>query len=207
MIRISIDDSLSESATWEKAESVEDVVKAVTQGLPPDRIVASVSVDGQMVVRQQTSPALKERLDAIRDLQIRTADARVWAVRGLDRAVNDINRLQQSLLMAAEYFRDARIQEGNRIFLRCIEGLERFLDTVVLTRSAMNLDFSKIQIDGIPLARLEKDLTSILRGIVTAQELQDWEALADKVEYELLTCFHGWSRALKQLHLSAHSNA
>jgi len=207
MIRISIDDSLSESTSWEKAESVEDVVKAVTLGLPPDRIVTSISVDGQMLARQQSCPALKERLEQIRDLQIRTSDARVWAINGLDRAVNDINRLQQSLLMAAEYFRDTRVQEGNRIFLRCIEGLERFLDTIALTRLAMKLDFSRMSVDGIPLARLEKDLTGILKGIVSCQETADYEGLADKVEYELLTCFHSWSRALKQLRLSAHSNA
>ncbi|MBY0371729.1 hypothetical protein K2X33_13680 [bacterium] len=207
MIRISIDDSLAESANWEKAESVEDVVKAVTLGLPPDRIVTSVSVDGQMLTRQQTCPALKERLQSIRELQIRTADARAWAIHGLDRAVADINRLQQSLLLAAEYFRDERVQEGNRIFLRCIEGLERFLDTIVLTRLAMKLDFNRMCVDGIPFSRLEKDLSLILRSIVTAQEQQDYETLADKVEYELLTCFHSWSRGLQQLKLSAHSNA
>lgn len=207
MIRISIDDSPSESNRWEAADKVEDVVSAVVSNLPPNRIVTSICVDGRTLHRQQGSEALKERLDVIRDLQIRTADAHVWASNGLDRAVSDIERLQKSLLLSAEFFRDERTGEGNKIFLRCVEGLEQFLDTIVLTRLAMKLDFQRIQVDGITLARLERDFASILAAIVQCQERQDYEGLADRVEYELLPCFASWSRALGQLRLSLHSNA
>lgn len=207
MIRISIDDRLSESSGLEGLDSVGDVVDAIMMDLPPNRIVTSIAVDGQTVQRQQSSEALKSRLEAIRELQIRTADAQVWASNGLDRAISDIGRLQKTLLLSAEFFRDERKLEGHRIFLRCVEGLERFLDTIVLTRLAMKLDFSRLHVDGITLARLEKDFSAILIGIVTCQENQDFEGLADKVEYELLPCFASWTRALTQLRNSMHSNA
>ncbi len=207
MIRISVDDSVAENLGLEYAVSVEDAVNLVLSELPPNRIVTHISVDGQPLQRQQSCDALKSRLEVIRELQIRTADAQVWASNGLDRAVSDIDRLQQSLLLAAEFFRDSRFVDGNRIFLRCVEGLERFLDTIVLTRLAMKLDFERIAVDGISLARLESDLSSILQGIMDCQERSDFEGLADKVEYELLHCFHSWSRALTQLQKSFYSNA
>ena len=187
---------------------MEDVVNAVLMELPPNRIVTSISVDGQPIPRQQTSPALKENLQKVKEVHIRTADAAIWAGNGLDRAISDIERLQKSLLLAAEFFRDeTKTADGNKIFLRCVEGLERFLDTIVLTRLAMKLDFQKIQVDGITLARLEKDLTAILGGIVGFQEKQDYEGVADKVEYELLPNFSSWTRALNQLRVSLQSNA
>lgn len=208
MTRILIDDSVSESSRWDLAESVEDVVNAVLMDLPPNRIVTSISVDGQPVARQQSSEALKGRLEKIKDLQIRTADSQMWASNGLDRAISDVERLQKSLLLAAEFFRDdKKTVDANRIFLRCVEGLERFLDTIVLTRLAMKLDFQRISVDGIPLARLEKELTLILSGIVGFQEKQDYEGVADKVEYELLPNFASWTRALTQLRISFQSNA
>lgn len=207
MTRISIDDSLSEASRWEMAESVGDVLNAVLSDLPPNRIVTSISVDGQTVQRQHSSEALKSSLQAVKEIQIRTGDACLWASNGLDRAVSDIDRLQKSLLLSAELFRDQKKNEGNRIFLRCVEGLENFLDTIVLTRLAMKLDFARIAVDGITLARLEKDFTSILRGIVECQENQDFDGLADKVEYELLPNFSSWTRALNQLQLSLNSNA
>lgn len=207
MVRISIDDSVAETSGLESAERVEDIVRAVATSLPPNRIVTSIAVDGQMVPRQQSSQALSGRLEAIRDLQIRTADAQVWARNGLDRAITDIDRLQKSLLMTAELFRDSRQAEGNRIFVRCIEGLEQFLDTIVLTRLAMKLDFQRLSVDGITLARLENDFSCILKAILECQEQANFEGVAEKIEYELLPCFHSWGRALNSLQLSMHSNA
>jgi hypothetical protein len=206
VIRISIDDSVTDSS-FENLDCVGDVINAVASDLPPNRIVTSVFVDGQMVPRQQSSPALKGRLEAIRELQIRTADAQVWATNGLDRAVSDVERLQKSLSLTAEFFRDGKQLEGSRIFLHCVEGLERFLDTIVLTRLAMKLDFTRLQVEGITLARLEKDFSAILTGIVECQERRDFDGLADKVEYELLPNFASWTRALTQLRISFHSNA
>lgn len=202
MIRISIDDSLAEETRWERAECVEDVVNAVASNLPPNRIVTSIFVDGQQVPRQQASQALKGRLEAIRELQIRTADAHTWASHGLDRAVSDIDRLQKSLQAAAELYWEGKVVEGSRIFVRCVEGLERFLETIVLTRLAMNLDFQRLTVDGISLARLESDFALTLRRIVDCQERQDYEGLADKVEFSLLPCFSSWTRALIQIQRS-----
>lgn len=207
MIRISIDECVSEGGQWESTDCVEDVVNAVLSELPPNRIVTSVSVDGRQVLRQQSSEGLKDSLQKIRELQIRTGDAHLWAMSGIERSISDIERLQKSLILAAELFRENRTAEGNRIFLRCVEGLERFMDTIVLTRLAMKLDFQKLNVDGISLARLERDFSLILAGILSCQEKEDFEGVADKVEYELLTCFHSWTRALKSLSNSLNSNA
>jgi hypothetical protein len=207
MVRISIDDSVSESGQWDLNQSVEDVVNSVLSELPPNRVVTSISIDGRQVPRQQSSERLKESLQIVKELQIRTGDAQLWAIGGMERAISDIERLQKSLILAAELFREDRKPEGNRIFLHCVEGLERFLDTIVLTRLAMKLDFQKLNVDGISLARLEKDFSLILTGILDCQVREDYEGVADKVEYELLTCFHSWTRALKQLSNSMHSNA
>ena len=130
-----------------------------------------------------------------------------WAEGGLDIAFTNVERIKRSLLRAAEMLRERDSLEASHFFLHCVDGLERFLETVMIARVALKLDFSRIQVDGLPLSQIESDFTAILSSIVVCQERQDFVGMADKVEYELLTNLCSWSRALRQLQLSRQSNA
>jgi len=77
----------------------------------------------------------------------------------------------------------------------------------MITRCALKLDFTRIMVEGTSLARLEREFSEILDGIVACQEKSDYAGIADKVEYELLTNIYLWTNALKTLRLSAMSNA
>jgi hypothetical protein len=57
------------------------------------------------------------------------------------------------------------------------------------------------------LAKIESDLQHILKSVFGFQQQEDYQGLADKIEYELLTNLSNWGQALKQLRAQQNSNA
>jgi len=131
----------------------------------------------------------------------------MWAEGGLDTALSKLERIRMSLVRAAELLHDRDTTEASHLFVHCVDGLERFLETILVTRCALKLDFNGIHVDGISLSQIEKQFSSILSSMLDYQEKQDFEGLADKVEDELLTNLCFWSKAIRILQLSRASNA
>lgn len=130
-----------------------------------------------------------------------------WAESGLDVALTNVERIKRSLIRAAEMLRESESSEACPFFIHCVDGLERFLETVMITRAALRLDFNRIEVDGLPLSQIESEFTSILASVLECQEKQNFSGIADIVEYELLTNLCSWARALRQLQLSRQSSA
>lgn len=206
MTRLSIDDQVSEIRPA-SGEKLGDVLQEVVAQLPPDRVVKGISVDGRELPKHEELEALGAGIDGIQELGIKTVDRAVWARNGLDIALTSIERIQKSLLRAADLLRDDNVTEGGRYLTHCVEGLERFLETVTVTRVALQLDFAQLRADDRSLAQLEKEFSQILKGIVVAREKQDWQAVADRVEDEMLMNCSFWTKALAQLRKSQSSNA
>ena len=131
----------------------------------------------------------------------------LFAANGFDMALSTIERMQLSLLRAAELFREEKTADANRYFSHCQEGLERFQETVTLTRAVLKLDFTKIGVENRTLSQVDKEFSQILKSILVCQEASDWQGIADCVEYELITNLSSWTNALRLLRLSQHSNA
>jgi len=206
MTRVSIDEKICDIQT-QVGQKLGEVLTAVTLQLPENRVITQISLNGKPLPKYASLGSLDEDIQAIEQLEIRTADRAIWAANGIDIALSCIERVQKSLLRTAEMFREFQIGDANRLFAHCMEGMERFLETIVISRCAIRLDFSQIKIDGRTLASVENDLLSILAGILIAQEKSDSAAIAEKVEYELLPNLCAWSTALRQLRLSQLSNA
>lgn len=150
---------------------------------------------------------MQTAMSGVEELGIRTADKKVWAASGLDMALSSIERMQRSLIRSAQLFRDGSIVEANRYLVICIEGLERFAETIFVTRCALSLDFTQIPVEDRTLAAVEKDFANILRGILACQEKNDYEGIADGLEYSLLTNIVSWRSGLRQLRNAQLSNA
>lgn len=126
-------------------------------------------------------------------------DLSFWAESGLDIALTSVERVKGSLIRSAELFREEDSALANRFFLQCIEGLQRFMEAIRLTKSALNLDFGKISSESGSLCDTEKSLLFILKGMFQNQERKEYEEIADKIEYELLTNLSAWTNTLKLL--------
>lgn len=205
-MRVSVDDQVAE-LPMESNGNLSDVMKNVAANLPANRLITGILLDGQSPHQNPQTGALSYPAGDVKDVQIRTVDKEMWAANGIDISLSCVERIQKSLIRAAELFRERDKSEANHFFVHCIEGMERFIETLMITRCALRLDFNRISIDGITLAQIQDELSKILKTILECQEKEDFIALADKVEYELITNLYAWARALRQLRLSQMSNA
>ncbi|MFM8270631.1 MAG: hypothetical protein ACKN9V_10625 [Pseudomonadota bacterium] len=139
--------------------------------------------------------ALSETLTPT-NVSLTRTDSSFWAESGLDIALTCVERVKGSLIRSAELFREEDSIRANRFFLQCIEGLQRFMEAVRQTKSAMKLDFSQIPTDTGHLSDTEKSLLFILKGMFQNQERKEYEEIADKIEYELLTNLSTWTSVL-----------
>jgi hypothetical protein len=129
---------------------------------------------------------------------VQSVDLRIWASTGLDIALSCLERVQPTLIRTAELFREDQ-KRANAFLFHCIEGLERFMEAMAITKTAIPLDLQKVPTDIGTLAGTEKELVQILKDMLALQEANQYDELADKVEYELITNLHVWMKTLKRL--------
>jgi len=207
MTRVSVDDKISDLSA-DSSRKMGEVLRDVLDTLPPNRIVTKILIDGKQVIDHAPASPLDSKQEVFHELEIRTADREIWALNGLDIVINAIERVQKSLIRAAELFREGdRKAEANQHFVRCVDGLERFVEALTITRTALKLDFNQIAIDGLRLSQVEQEFTQILKTVVELQERQDFIGVADIVEYELITNLYSWAVLLGQKRITLHSNA
>jgi hypothetical protein len=206
MTRLSVDDQ-SSNLILSASQRIGEVLRNVVASLPPNRVVTEIFVDGKQLSKNPEATFLAQIADSVKEVQIKTADKEIWAATGLDIALSCIDRVKRSLIRAAELFRDENKAKANSLFVHCIDGLERFFEAVVISRSVLSLNFDTIMVDGYSLSQIEKDFSGTLQSIMVFQEKQSWCEIADKIEYELLTNLVAWTKGLNQLRLSHMSNA
>lgn len=205
-MRVSIDQKTSEMCPLQAQIKVGEFVESLVSELPKNRIVTRVIVNGKKFDRSEDPFLVDRHIEEISDLEIQTVDKDIWANNGLEEAISCVDRVQRTMLRAAELFRETNYKEAHPFFLHCLEGLEKFLETLMITRAALGLDFQKIFYEGVSLTQHEHNLLLILKNILYLQEQNNFESLSDKLEYELLTNLVGWGQALRNL-LNQNSNS
>lgn len=206
MIKLKLDDSPC-NINPENTNKIGTALSEVMGSIPPHRLVTQLVVDGVRYTAETQSGLLDESVLTPHEIEIKTADKAIWAATGYDIALSCIERIQKSVIKSAELFREPDKLNGNRLFIQCIEGLERFLEAITITKAAVNLDFSREITNGRTLSQTETDLNSILKSVFLSQEQEDYQGLADKIEYELLTNLSEWAQALNLLRSRQNSNA
>ena len=128
-----------------------------------------------------------------------------WSENGIEISLSSIDRLQRTLLSTVEtlYETDAN-QPLPLLVNRCLEGLQRFYEGVLLTKQSLDLNFNHTIVDNVPLSLIEKDYVKSLDEALSLDRNQDRERLADILECDLLTLLSSWKRGL--IHLKAIHN-
>ncbi len=207
MIRVSIDSS-SDTVDTSNLQNVGEVLERVISNIPTSRFVSEIELDGKKLKHYLPDSEVGRGIDSIHEVKIHTADRAQWSANGFDIALSSLEKIQRTLIVTAELFRETHNLEGNRLFARCMDGLERFWDSVTLTRTALNLNFSEIVIQGnVKLADLEAQFLDIVRGFVSLQDGQFYEAVADKIEFELIPHLSRWVESMKRLRSIHGANA
>ena len=209
MLKISVDNSQTDVCLQPNAK-LSDLLDNLSSTLPPNRIITAIQLDGRQISKAAERQLLNSTLAEIEDISIRTSDKALWAANGVDICLTSVERVRRSLNRASELFRQADrnpkiLNEATRYFSHCMEGIERFSESMLITRNVLNINFNFIEVDGVSLDTIERGLLSILEEI---DEISDCpQTLADKIEDELIINLYQWSHGLKKIQRSLHSNS
>lgn len=206
MPRICVDNN-SSSAIPDTLDNLEAILQDVRQSLPPNRLVTSIVVDGKSFSPHTKLDHPLKDLGKIDLVDVKTGDIAVWRANGFDMALSCIEQTQKSFIRTAQLFRDENLGFASRLFSQCIDALEKFIETLIITRMATKIDFNQIQVENRTLSAVEDELLQILQAILTCQQDGDFEGIAERIEYELLANLSTWIRALTSINQSRQSNA
>ncbi|MCB0405083.1 MAG: hypothetical protein KDD51_09875 [Bdellovibrionales bacterium] len=196
MVLVSIDDKKAE-ALPQVPHTLEAFLDGIVSNLPPDRVVTEIFLNGCRLPGGSRLSGFE--FEAVEDLQIRTASKRMWAADGVENALQSIQRLQQSFLRATEIYLEADPAEARGCLARCVDGAEKFLETMCIAQNVLDLDFSNLSAGNSTLRQIELELVRIIGQLKDPAVLTDPDAVAERVEYELLPNLHTWNGALRKL--------
>lgn len=155
---------------------------------------------------RESSFVLNTPAEAVADTSF-SPDPEIWAANGLDIALSCIEPVQRTLVKASQWFHEEKSACAYRLFAQCMEGLERFTETMLITRNVLKLTAETMAVEGFTLGKIETQMENILRSILACQEKNDTVGIADRIEYALIPNLSLWSQALRQLKRSQISNA
>jgi hypothetical protein len=104
---------------------------------------------------------------------------------------------------ALPIFADER--EANQQYLRVLESVQLFLQTLDMARQALELDFDRVSWHGMSAEQRLHKLSGLVQDLLAAQESQDWVLLADVLQYDLVEEIKGWRDHLPALRTQALS--
>lgn len=122
-----------------------------------------------------------------------------WGETGLEVLLSDLERLQRSTIHLGVRFRETDMDDMDRCFAHCREGLERFMRQFEEAKELAGFDIGRYFFEGISLQHLEVELSRTVQTLTHQYEQNAYEDIADKLEFGLLHTLHSWSRGLRSL--------
>ncbi len=178
-------------------ETVADVVKAVSKGIPDEKSIVKVNLDGEDVTgRFDQQEAMAQSHSR---LEVTTGDTRNLAGDTAKSLEDFHGSLMTALSKAAEEYRMGDVEKSNQIFAQCLDGLQIVLRTSYSVANLLKLKGDTVIEDGTHMDEAMQQISGMLDEILEAQNQGDNILIADLIEYELTPVMETWGKMLHQL--------
>ncbi|MBF0509745.1 MAG: hypothetical protein HQK57_12585 [Deltaproteobacteria bacterium] len=177
-----------------------DVIKVVeTRFLPKGHVITIIKVNDDEISHEAEMELMPESLSGIRSLEISSADPMMLAAEGIKDAQDYIKKLITGVGEALSHYRTMNIQDGGRILIKIVEGLNWFTQIVSRSEPYLHIDYASYHYQGKTLAQQFGTLHQTIMQMSEAQSRNDWVLLADLLEYELIPILQIWEGILPVL--------
>lgn len=171
--------------------------------LDNDRTIREVKVNGANFEAAAMGPAGGLARAEIMRLDVETLDTNEVAQHFLARAHVFVGPIVQAVEQVAELFRVGDEQEASEHYLRVLESIQLFMQTLQSTREALSLDFDAARAEGVSAqGRLDR-LSGLVKELLAAQEQEDWVLLSDILQYDLSPELNAWNELMPELRRQA----
>jgi hypothetical protein len=177
----------------------------VAQTMGDDATMSEVRINGVPYSLKDMGPADRMGRVGIARLEVETVSSRQVALHFLANSEAFLGPIMEAVLQVAELFRVSDEREANQQYLRLLESVQLFLQTLDMARQTLSLDFGRVSWGGMSAEQRLKKLSSLVQELLGAQESQDWILLADVLQYDLIEELKGWLEHLPALRAQALS--
>lgn len=167
--------------------------------LGDDRTIREVKVNGANFEEAVMGPAMTVGRTAIDRLDVDTLETREVAQHFLSRAHVFLEPIVYSVERVAELFRVGDEKDASTHYVRTLESLQLFMQTLQSTREALALDFEAAAVEGVSAQDRLNRLSGLVRELLEAQEQEDWVLLSDVLQYDLAPELSAWNPLLPEL--------
>jgi len=147
-----------------------------------DRVVVGLEVDLNPWAAEDMDNLQYTRLEDLGEVAIATGDMRECARRILADAVGMVEVVRQAAGEVAQTFLDGAHQEANGDLFRLLDALQHLLGCLGAVQNTLGLSRGPLD----PSVGLMERLSGGLEAIQASQERQDWPALAEHIQSQLM---------------------
>lgn len=156
-----------------------------------------MNLDGEEITG--TESQRDEHLGSFNRLEITTGSRKDLAKATLISLVDFHADLVKELEKAAAEYRMGDDDRSNKIFMRCIDGIQVLSRITATTGNVMEVDLRTLYVNGSSIQENIEKITSVLDELIDAQTQNDSILIADLIEYELQPVLEDWGQGLEIL--------
>ena len=178
-----------------------EVMERLVQKIKDEgRVITNIMMNDQSLVGGKQAEFYKFPLHQIETLELITADPYQLANDALESTMEHLQKLKRGCLRTAELFRTGNDIEANDNYSKFIDNLRWFFKAINAMTGMMKIDVNQPLAQGMSLQQYQDELVGqILDQMYEVQKEEDWIAMADIMEYELVEALSQWERILPVL--------
>ena len=160
-----------------------------------DQVVVGLSAEGRRWGAGDFEVQLGAPLRGVGRLQIDTTDMKGYGRRILKDAAGMLTVMCSAAAETAHQFRTGNPQEASTNLYNLLDSLQRFFFCLFQVKNIC-LPEAPASLLGGPA---NQPLSAALDRVRTCQELEEWDALADHIESDLVPALHGFQTVVARL--------
>jgi len=163
--------------------------------IPPDEVVVSLEVNGRTWSSKEMDHLEATHLQDVAQIAVVTAGVRDYGIRVLQDAASMLDVLREGAHGVARAFREDTPQKANSQLFLLLDAVHSFFGCLFRVTNICTTEQTTRQDRG----RLMQRVTLSLEAIQACQEEQNWDALADRLETDLISAIDECADMVRRL--------
>jgi hypothetical protein len=183
-------------------------LKALDEEAPrTGRIVTAVRFDGVDEPAFRAGEILRRRLDRYERIEVDTATPRALVLRTLTEGAATTGSLGDAATSIAESLRDRDLADAQTMLPQLVDGLRHVVTLTDACAQALGIGLDSISCEGMTFDNWIAEFGRRLLVALEAEGTEDWDTLADCLQYEIGPALRSWGSIFEQLATVAHHSA
>jgi len=180
-------------------ETLQALVEEVRRARLGDRLVVSVTLDGQLLLDQELTERLNEPVGDVNHVELISADPHELVSSALREVAEQLESAAENEAVVANQLQSGEMPEAAAAFSEFLQVWQACQRTIVGCSGLLGKDLTTMHSGGKPIRAHLDSLTDKLRELRDAFEARDTVLLSDLFQYEMPQTCRTWQDILNEL--------